>query len=163
MHAGHAYQIRDLALPDAELAAVLHAACFEEDPWPASAFTSLLTLPGGFGFLAFEGDAPLGFLLCRAAADECEILTLAVLKTAQRRGVGLALLSKGLKAAAALGVHRVFLEVAVDNAAALGLYRRAGFSQTALRPSYYRRGTSAKRIDAAVMTRSLTGHSELGM
>lgn len=162
MQSDRSYRIRDLIPPDAELAAVLHAACFEEDPWPASAFTSLLTLPGGFGFLAYEGDAPLGFLLCRAVADECEVLTLAVLQRARRQGIGLALLSQGLAAAAALGVRKMFLEVAVDNAEALGLYRRAGFSQTAVRHAYYRRGPGPERVDAVVMTCRLSEHSEPG-
>lgn len=150
-------QIRDLHLADAALAAALHSACFEDDPWPVSAFSDLLAIPGTFGLLAIEADAPLGFLLCRAAADECEVLTLAVLATAQRRGIGRSLLLRGFEHAEALGARRVFLEVAVDNTAAIGLYRCVGFTQTALRPAYYRRRKPQKRVDAAVMSLGLSG------
>ncbi len=152
MHFGRNMSIRNLHLTDSVLTAALHASCFVDDPWPASAFSDLLAIPGTFGFLAFEADAPLGLLLCRVAADECEILTLAVLETAQRQGIGRSLLTQGITRAGNSGARRVFLEVAVDNTAAIGLYRHAGFAQTAVRPGYYRRNNPSQRVDAAVMS-----------
>ncbi|TQV79908.1 GNAT family N-acetyltransferase [Denitrobaculum tricleocarpae] len=160
MHSDRAIEIRDLRPADAALAAALHADGFGQDPWPVSAFSELLATPGTFGFLAFEAAAPLGFLLCRAAADECEILTITVLEAARRRSVGSLLLSHGLNHAAAIGVRNVFLEVAVDNAAAISLYRRAGFAQTAVRPAYYRRKNPQQRVDAAVMALTLEAGPE---
>lgn len=155
LHSGRTTSIRDLHLADAVLAAAVHAACFKDDPWPASAFSDLLTIPGTFGFLAFDAEAPLGFILCRVAADECEVLTVAVLETEHRRGIGGTLLFQGLKRAESLGARSVFLEVAVDNAAAIGLYRQAGFAKTAVRPGYYRRKSLPQRVDAAVMSLAL--------
>lgn len=155
MQSDRTVAIRDLHSADAELAAALHAAGFERDPWPASAFSELLTTPGTFGALAFEADAPLGLLLCRAAADESEILTITVVEAARRRGIGCLLLAKGLARARMLGVRKLFLEVAVDNAPAIGLYRRAGFEQIAMRPGYYLRDSPPGRVDAAVMSLDL--------
>jgi GNAT superfamily N-acetyltransferase len=73
--------------------ASLHGACFPEDPWDAEALDRILALHGGFGFLAWETDMPIGFALARDLGAECEILTLGVLPACRRRGVGRALLS----------------------------------------------------------------------
>ena len=62
-----------------------------------------------------------GFVLSRLAADEAEILTIAVDGAHQGRGVGRALLSENLRQAANAGAKVMFLEVAKDNAAALAL------------------------------------------
>lgn len=160
MQSDRATGIRDLSPADAGLAAALHAAGFDDDPWPARAFSELLATPGTFGVLAFEGDAPLGLLLCRAAADECEVLTITVVEAARRRGVGRLLLANGLARARVLGVRTLFLEVAVDNAPAIGLYRHAGFAQIASRPAYYLRDDPLRRVDAAVMSLDLEQHSD---
>jgi ribosomal-protein-alanine N-acetyltransferase len=73
----------------------------------------------------------------RAAADEAEIITVAVAPECQRRGLGGSLVSALVDAAGAKGLRRVFLEVAESNAAARNLYQRAGFSQVGLRRGYY--------------------------
>ena len=161
MEPDRAIGIRDLHPVDAGLASALHAAGFDNDPWPARAFSELLATPGTFGVLAFEGDAPLGLLLCRAAADECEILTITVVEAARRRGVGRLLLANGLARARLLGVRTLFLEVAVDNAPAIGLYRQAGFEQIASRPAYYLRDDPPGRVDATVMSLDLKPHSDV--
>jgi ribosomal-protein-alanine N-acetyltransferase len=106
---------------------------------------------GTDGFPRFaEGDA-LGFALARVAADEAEILTLAVVPAAQRRGAGAALLQAVMRAAAARGAAALFLEVSTANDAGLALYARAGFCEVGRRCRYYADGT-----DALVLTRALT-------
>jgi [ribosomal protein S18]-alanine N-acetyltransferase len=96
------------------------------------------------------GDA-LGFALARVAADQAEILTLAVVPAARRRGVGAALLQAVMQAAAARGAAALFLEVSTANDAARALYARAGFCEVGRRCRYYADGT-----DARVLTRALT-------
>ena len=130
---------------DARLLAVLHASAFER-PWDEAAFEALLVTFNVFG-LMLDGQ---GFILCRAVADEAEILTLAVAPLVRRNGVGRALVEAAARTASARGADSLFLEVASDNAAALGLYADTGFEPAGLRRGYYAGGS-----DAVVMRRTL--------
>lgn len=128
----------------------LHRAAFPGDPWDADTLRPLVLAPGAIALIA-----PGGFILLRLAADECEIITLAVAPDGRRRGLGRRLLAAGLVRAAAAGACVAFLEVATDNAAALSLYRSAGFEQVGRRRNYYMR-PSGGPVDALVLTRNLT-------
>jgi ribosomal-protein-alanine N-acetyltransferase len=91
---------------------------------------------GAFGA---RTDDMQGFILARAAADEAEILTIAV--TPRRRGRGIAgrLLDANMAALATLGVKSLFLEVEAENHAARALYKRHGFETVGERKAYYRK------------------------
>lgn len=89
------------------------------------------------------GSPALGFLLARDVADETELLHLAVLREARRRGVGARLLGAVVGHARTEGKSQVVLEVRADNAAALALYEGAGFHRVATRPFYYQDGGRA--------------------
>lgn len=121
----------------AEVLAGLHARCFGE-PWNATAMRDLLVSPGAYGFLAVKGKSPVGLILCRVGADECEILTLAVLDAIRRNGIGAVLLDAALNGAAARNVRRMFLEVGARNQAARSLYISRGFRPIGRRRNYYR-------------------------
>lgn len=127
-----------------ERLAALHRASFDE-PWDADALAELLALPGTFGLMAVEESmgAPFGFVLLRIAADEAEILTIAVDPHRRERGVGRKLIEAAAVVAVARGAAALFLEVAEDNAPALGLYEGTGFRTVGRRPGYYRRATGA--------------------
>ena len=84
-----------------------------------------------------------GFILCRVAADEAEVLTLAVAPPVRRRGVAGALLDRGMAVALAAGARAVFLEVATDNPGAEALYRGRGFAEVGRRPAYFSRAGGA--------------------
>lgn len=92
-----------------------------------------------------------GFLLLRFAADEGEVLNLAVIPEARGQGLARDLMHDGIALARGLGIERLFLEVAVDNAPALALYRSEGFEETGTRRGYYRR-PDGSRVDAILMT-----------
>lgn len=124
----------------------LHAASFPYDPWDATALANLAALPGAV-MLCLER----GFILMRTAADETEVITIAVDPACRGLGIGRRLLLAGLKAARAQGACQAFLEVAVDNQAALALYRQAGFAEIGRRRGYYRRAPD-EAVDALVMT-----------
>ena len=129
----------------ADLAAI-HASAFDA-PWDAAAIRALLDMPGA----EVEAEAH-GFLLWRRAADEAEIVTLAVRPEARRRGLGGQLLDRTVNRARAQDVARLFLEVAHDNDAALALYASRGFEQAGRRPAYYARpdGTRAEALILAL-------------
>jgi len=126
----------------------LHAACFDA-AWPETAFAALLSQGGVWALTEVDG-----FILLRVAADEAEILTLAVEPTARRIGVGSRLLDQALSRAARQGATRAFLEVAADNIAAQRLYASAGFSEVGRRSSYYAR-LGSPPIDALLLARDL--------
>lgn len=141
---------------EADALAAVHAQAFAAS-WDAQAFTDLMDGPGVFGFLA-ANDAPAGLVLCRAVADELEVLTVAVAPAARRRGVAKALMSAAMDAGRAAGSAQAFLEVAVDNMEAVGLYAGLGFRRSGLRKGYYDRG-KAGRVDALVMRLDLAASS----
>jgi len=117
--------------------AALHARCFDlPPPWSAASFAGLLADPA-VGLLADPGGR--GFALLRVAADEAELLTLAVDPAARRQGVARALLAGFDRSAAAAGARRAFLEVAETNAAGRALYAGCGWHQQGRRPRYYTR------------------------
>ncbi|OIR09114.1 ribosomal-protein-alanine N-acetyltransferase [mine drainage metagenome] len=124
-----------LSLAHAALIAGMHHVCFKE-PWDAKAMAELLALPGSYGFLA-GADRPEGFVLCRAAAGEAEVLTLLVLPPYRRAGLGARLLEAAAAGAGARGAEALFLEVAADNTAGQALYAAGGFHQVGRRPHYY--------------------------
>lgn len=135
------------------LAAVHRAAATDDPPWSTAGYAGLLATPGCFGFLRGSDAAPAGFVLLRLAADEAEVLMLAVAPPQQRRGHARALLDAAVAAARQAGATRLLLEVARDNDRARGLYAAAGFREVAVRRGYYRRGGSP--VDALVLDRPL--------
>jgi ribosomal-protein-alanine N-acetyltransferase len=131
------WQIRPARPADGDRLAVIERRCFG-DPWSAAAFEDILVSSGGLGVVAVRRDGPIGYLIGRVAAGEGEILNLAVVPEARRRGVGQGLLEAGLVALAQAGAREIFLEVREHNRTALDLYQRRGFRPVGLRPRYYR-------------------------
>lgn len=133
----------------ADLAA-LHARAIETPPpYSEADFASLLAAPG----IILCGDC-LGFALGRVTLDEAELLTIAVIPEARRRGVGRERLRAFEAQAAARGARRAFLEVATDNVAAQTLYRGTGWVEAGRRRHYFR-NPQGDSSDALVLTRVL--------
>ncbi len=80
---------------------------------------------------------PLGFLILRVAADEAEVITVAVHPRQRGRGVGKKLMENGLFKLYGERCKHLFLEVDACNEAALLLYRSLGFRQVGERKGYY--------------------------
>lgn len=145
-------EIQVAAVEAAEGFASLHREAFEA-PWSATELATLLSGPGSLALSAWIEGHLAGFVLCRAVADEAEVLTLASAPAARRRGVAKALLAAAQQVAASRGVEALFLEVAADNQAALALYRGLGFRQVGARAGYYRPRSGP--VDALIMRRDL--------
>jgi ribosomal-protein-alanine N-acetyltransferase len=127
--------------------AAIHAGAFpRREAWSEDAFALQLAMPGVFGLV----DARGGLILARVAADEAEVLTLAVAPTLRRKGIGRALLAGAMAMAAGEGAQSVVLEVAVGNAAARALYAAADFTEIGRRPRYYADGSDALVLRAAL-------------
>ena len=127
--------------------AEIHAACFAPaDRWGEDAMRLQIEPKIAFGFIHPEG----GLVLARATSGEAEVLTLAVVPSLRRQGVGRSLLDRAMTEAASRGAAAILLEVATENAAARALYASAGFAVIGRRPRYYPGGG-----DAAVMRAAL--------
>ncbi len=114
---------------------------------------TLFEMPGALGLIATGPEGPRGFVLARRAANEAEIITLAVHLKTRRKGIAAALMQNALQRLCEAGVTEVFLEVAEDNEPALRLYEALKFTRAGVRPRYYE--TQDGRIDAVLMKRDL--------
>lgn len=132
--------------------AAIHAASFTH-PWQEADFEQLFVAPGMFadGAIGDKDDRLAGFVLSRIAADEAEVLTIAVAPEWRSRGVATLLLGPHLSSLAANGVTRVFLEVEEENAAARALYANFDFRRVGERKSYYR--TADASLKGALLLR----------
>ncbi len=101
------------------------------------------------GWVAASEGRIAGFVFARNAADEAEILNLAVAPEMRRRGIGARVLGAALEFAGKRGARRAFLEVRESNTAAIAFYERSGFITSGRRRSYY----SNPVEDALVLTR----------
>ena len=146
-----------LAVPpdaDCEDLARLHAQSFSQG-WSAASIRNSLAQPGAFALAASVSADRGGFILVRVAADEAEILTLAVSPSMRRKGLGAALVRRGAERAYGDGARAIFLEVAKSNVAARALYEQLGFTCIGARRSYYRDAPGAEPEDAYAMRASL--------
>jgi ribosomal-protein-alanine N-acetyltransferase len=147
---------RPIGALDLERAAALHRQAFEplgERPWTRRDMAELLASPGVAGlFLEVEGRDD-GLALWRTAADEAELLTMAVQADRRRHGFGRRLVDEVVEQARHGGAQSQFLEVGADNAPARSLYSQAGFVEVGRRPAYYRRHTGF--ADALVLRLTL--------
>ncbi len=148
-----ALEILACGLEARAILAEIHQSAFDR-PWAEQAFADLLAMPGASAAIASSQGEPIGFALVRQAADEAEIVTIAVKPAMQRRGVARALLHNEMSRLQAAGATRLFLEVAEGNAPARALYAALGFSEVGRRKRYYTK-TDGTVEDAIVMQRQL--------
>jgi ribosomal-protein-alanine N-acetyltransferase len=121
-------QIRAAEPGDIEAIAAIQAASPEAAPWPPA------------DYLQYDARVAVlrrqvaGFLVTRrTAADEAEVLNLAVAPESRRQGVGRALMAAFLQ-----GFRGdVFLEVRSSNSYARGFYKSLEFQEFTLRKDYY--------------------------
>ena len=97
----------------------------------------------------------IGFAVSRIAADEAEILSIAIDAGYRGQGFSRNLLLTHLGHLAGRGVRTVFLEVEENNQPARRLYERAGFAVVERRERYYREAGDLE-LNALVMRRNLS-------
>jgi [ribosomal protein S18]-alanine N-acetyltransferase len=141
----------------ADIAAIMHLE--RQSPsaghWSQNQYEALFSIPGGrqrserFALLAEDhgGAEPeevshatsgvLAFLIAHRVDAEWELENIVVAENARRRGVAMRLLGEFIEHVRAQQGAAVFLEVRESNQGARALYRKAGFTETGLRKSYY--------------------------
>ncbi|MCO5132569.1 MAG: ribosomal protein S18-alanine N-acetyltransferase [Xanthobacteraceae bacterium] len=134
--------------------AQLHAESFHRG-WGESEFDAMLREPNTLVHRLRRGTRVIGFAVSRIAADEAEILSIAVAARQRGRGLSRGLLATHLGHLAGRGVRTVFLEVEETNLPARRLYDKAGFAVVGRRERYYREAGGEER-NALVMRRDLS-------
>jgi ribosomal-protein-alanine N-acetyltransferase len=124
--------------------------------WLPDAADISAAVSGGFLLVSESAQEVTGFLLARRAADEAEILNLAVHPANRRTGTATALLLAAFERFRAGHATRIFLEVRESNAPAIAFYRKHAFRQVGRRPNYYRQPDEA----ALILERSLNENSQ---
>ena len=137
----------------AELLGQLHARAFERKPWSGAEIAKLMENSAVFAIVSRSESEWHGFAMGWTAAGDAELLTVAVVPEARRRGVGASLVTSIGVAALVRGAASMHLEVAEDNAAARALYQKLGYEEAGRRHAYY--AGEGGSIDAIVMRRTL--------
>jgi [ribosomal protein S18]-alanine N-acetyltransferase len=131
-----AVTVRRMSASDASAAHSILKESPESSIW--SKESVLESVSHGIAWAAELDGRVAGILIGRAAADEFEILNLAVGKACRRRGIATQLVRFALEHVRAAGARRTYLEVRASNAGAIAFYARMGFLECGRRPNYYR-------------------------
>jgi [ribosomal protein S18]-alanine N-acetyltransferase len=146
--------IESASLRDAPALAQIHGASFHRG-WGEGEFENMLTERNTLVHRLRIGRKIVGFSISRMAADEAEILSIAIAKSHRGRGLSSKLLLTHLGHLAGYGIRTVFLEVEENNQPARRLYGRAGFAVVGRRERYYRQ-PGGEPLNALLMRRDLS-------
>jgi ribosomal-protein-alanine N-acetyltransferase len=146
--------IEPATIRDAARLAQLHGASFHRG-WGEGEFESMLAERSTLLHRLRLGRKTIGFAVSRIAADEAEILSIAIEPFYRGRGLSRDLLLTHLGHLAARGVRTIFLEVEENNQPARRLYERSGFSVVGRRERYYRQA-GGEQLNALLMRRDLS-------
>lgn len=144
--------VSEASLRDARAIAALHARSFRRG-WSEHEIERMLSDKSVLAHRVSLDGRFCGFVVSRIAADEAEILSVAVDASRRGAGIGRRLLQIHLGRLAARGARAVFLEVEDGNAPARRLYERMGFREVGRRKAYY--PTDSGPAPALVLRRNL--------
>ncbi|MBY0582500.1 MAG: GNAT family N-acetyltransferase [Sphingomonas sp.] len=123
------------------------------EAWTRGQCLGIMAMPGVFLTIARVNGQAVGFAMARTVMDEVELLLLATMPDARRRGVGRALVNAVISTGREHGAIRVHLEVRAGNDA-IKLYQDAGFAKIGERRGYYR-GATGQLFDALTFSRAI--------
>jgi ribosomal-protein-alanine N-acetyltransferase len=146
--------VEPATMRDARALARLHGASFHRG-WGETEFEQMLGERNTIVDRLRQGRAVIGFAMSRMAADEAEILSIALAPTHRGRGLSRELFLTHLGHLAGRGIRTVFLEVEENNQPARRLYERAGFVVAGRRERYYKEA-GGQELNALVMRRDLS-------
>ena len=144
------FQIRQFLKADFDTLWQIDQACF--DPQLAYSRPELafyMRRPGAFTLVAETAEI-LGFVVGEARRKSGHIITIDVIETARRTGIGSALLQAAEDKLRYAGATTVALETPVNNDAAIRFYKQKGYFVEKTVAGYY-----SNQMDALVMTKEL--------
>ncbi len=129
--------IADATAADAGELAALYAEALPPG-WPASELAAACGDANRAVLKVTDGAHLAGFIMLQFAADEAEILAIAVAKERRRLGHAASLLRAGISFCRIRFISCIYLEVAESNTPARKLYEKFGFLVVGRREDYYR-------------------------
>lgn len=134
--------LRSARPADLPALAALEVASFP-DPWSERMLANEIAGAWSTVLVVEEDGEVMGYAVFRRAADEAELLSVAVAPGVRRRGLGRRLVVAGLTRMRQDGARTCYLEVRPANRPARALYRSLGFREVGRRRRYYRDGSDA--------------------
>lgn len=141
-------QIRKMTAEDLEQVAAIAGEVFT-DPWTKQGFAEALFMENACFLLAVKQKTVLGYCGIYMAADEGEIINVAVKPEFRKQKIADKLMQALILEGHKNGISRFFLEVRVSNIAAIRLYEKNGFLKQGIRKGVYEKPYE----DAYVMNR----------
>jgi len=96
-----------------------------------------LRLPGCVCLVACDAGEIIAFILAESEGAQGHIITLDVMESRRRRGVGSALLREAEETLARQGVRQIELETAIDNGPAIAFWQKHGYRTGGVLKRYY--------------------------
>jgi len=123
----------------AQTADIKAVAALESEIFPdAWSEKTLEQMSGACRILACKMHGEIcGYCVFTVAADEGEILRIAVKEELRGEKIGYVILKRALEEMQACGARKAYLEVREGNIPAISLYTRAGFEKIGIRKNYY--------------------------
>ncbi len=143
-------RIRPAVADDVETVVALEQAVFGIDAWSPESVLEELTGERRHAVVAdVDGDV-VGYAVTLRTDDLLDLQRIAVAADRRRSGIARGLLDEVRLHGRAAGAHRMLLEVSAGNVAALAFYAAEGCVQIDRRPRYYRDGSDALVLRAAL-------------
>ncbi|MBN1479156.1 ribosomal-protein-alanine N-acetyltransferase [candidate division KSB1 bacterium] len=142
--------LRHMRLSDLKAVAQLEQEIFLS-PWSMSSFHKELDNKISTTFVLLWHDLITGYTTFWIAADEVQILKIAVAPDFRQLGVAAWMLNTILQESRRLQAKIAFVEVRASNKNAIGFYKKNGFAVEGTRRDYY----ASPREDALLMQREL--------
>jgi ribosomal-protein-alanine N-acetyltransferase len=147
--------LQDYTPADFETLYSIDQACYPRGiAYSRGTLREFLALPGADCLVARAGEgresAVAGFIIGESAGAEARIITIDVLESHRRAGVGTALLHALEERLAKRGAQRIDLETATSNAAGVAFWEHHGYRKTGVLRGYY-----LGRFDAWKMRKTL--------
>ena len=127
---------RALVPEDAEAVARIEAESFPT-PWSREDFWREASNDFACYIVVLDETDIIGFGGCWISFEEAQVTNIALTAVQRGRGLGKALMTRLMCAAAARGAVRMTLEVRPSNASARRLYEELGFAPIGVRKKYY--------------------------
>lgn len=147
--------MREMTLDDVDAVLVIENIA-QPHPWTRGNFSDALKCSYRCMVEEIEQEI-VSYAVLMPVLDEAELLTIAVAKNQQRKGLGKAMLQAQVSWARTQNMRKIFLEVRVTNLSAIALYRSLGFVDIGKRHGYY--PSAQGREDALLMACELTGEN----
>lgn len=128
--------LRRMTEGDIEAVEKIERDCFSV-PWSVESLRFAVASGVHHTVVLTAEEEVVGFGICAAVFEDCEIMDIAVAENARRKGYGATLLEEMLRFAVNAGCERVLLEVRESNLPAKALYKKKGFAEYGRRRGYY--------------------------